>query len=129
MYGSFTRCNAGVTSGKAGIQGKRPRFWMAQATKNRKGKKRESSASAKTKSAASTAKKGVRKASNDVATPIDAAANAALAGKAAVAAARATGKAASLAASRARMPLIAGGSAAAGLVGGLAVIRRRRNRK
>lgn len=100
---------------------------MAQAAKNPRGKKREPSASAKAKSAASTVKKGARKASKDVAAPIDAAANAALAGKAAVAGTRAAGKVVSLAASRARVPLIAGGSAAAGLVGGLTVIRRRRN--
>lgn len=102
---------------------------MAQATKTPKSKKRESGASAKPKSAASTAKKGVRKASKDVASPVDAAANAALSGKAAVAGTWAAGKAVSLAASRARVPLIAGGSAAAGLTGGLAVIHRRRNRK
>ena len=68
----------------------------------------------------------MRKASKDAATPIDAAANAALAGKAAVAGTRAAGKAVSLAVSRARVPLIAGGSAAAGLLGGLAVIHRRK---
>jgi hypothetical protein len=100
---------------------------MAQATKTPKIKKREPGASARTKSAASTAKKGVR--SKDVASPVDAAANAALAGKAAVAGIRAAGKAVSLAASRARVPLITGGSAAAGLAGGLAVINRRRNGK
>ena len=75
------------------------------------------------------AKKGVQRAAKDVAAPIDAAANAVLAGKAAVAGTRAAGKAVSLAVSRARVPLIAGGSATAGLVGGLAVIHRRRNGK
>lgn len=64
-----------------------------------------------------------------LAAPTDAAANAALAGKAAVAGTRAAGKAASLAFSRAKLPLIAGGSAAAGLAGGLAVIHRRRSGK
>jgi hypothetical protein len=58
---------------------------------------------------------------------LDAVANAALAGKAAVAGTRAAVKAASLASSRAKVPLIAGASAAAGLVGGLVVIRRHRN--
>lgn len=57
------------------------------------------------------------------------AADAVLAGKAAMAGTRAAGKAVSLAAGRAKMPLIAGGSAAAGLLGGLAVIRGRRNRR
>ena len=65
--------------------------------------------------------------SKDVAAPIDAAANAALAGKAAVAGTRAAGKAVTSAASRAKMPLIAAGSAAVGLAGGLAGIHRRRS--
>lgn len=104
---------------------------MAQATQNpkAKGKKRKPSVSAKTKSAASTAKRGARKASRDAAAPVDAAANAALAGKAAVAGTQAAAKAVSLAFSRAKVPLVAGGSAAAGLVGGLAVIHRRRGGK
>jgi len=89
---------------------------MAQATKTKK-------------PAGSRAKQGPRKASKDVATPIDATANAALAGKAAVAGTRAAGRALSLAASRAKAPLIVGGSAAAGLAGGLAVIHRRKGRK
>jgi hypothetical protein len=72
---------------------------------------------------------GARKATKDVAAPLDAAANAALAGQAALAGTRAAGKAASLALSRAKLPLIAGGSAAAGLLGGLAVIHRGRNGK
>lgn len=58
--------------------------------------------------------------------PVDAAANAALAGRAALAGTQAAGKAVSLAAARARVPLVAGGGLAAGVVGGLAVIRRRR---
>jgi len=58
---------------------------------------------------------------------VGAAANAALAGKAAAAGTRAAGKALSLSISRARVPLVAGGAAAAGLAGGLAVIRRREN--
>jgi hypothetical protein len=58
------------------------------------------------------------------AAPVGAAANAALAGKAAAAGTRAAGKAVSSAVSRAKVPVIAGGAAAAGLVGGLAVIRR-----
>lgn len=66
------------------------------------------------------------KAPKDVPSSVDAGANAALAGKAAVAGTLAAGKAASLAFSRARLPLIAGGSATAGLLGGLAVIHRRR---
>lgn len=82
---------------------------MAQATKSRKPE--------------------IKKVAADAAAPIDAAANAALAGKAALAGTRAAGKAVTLAASRARMPLIAGGSAAAGLAGGLAVIHRRRDGK
>jgi hypothetical protein len=58
---------------------------------------------------------------------LDAAANTVMAGKAAVAGTRAAVKAVSLASSRAKVPLIAGASAAAGLAGGLAVIRRRRS--
>jgi hypothetical protein len=58
--------------------------------------------------------------------PVDAAANAALAGRAALAGTQAAGKAVSLAAARVRVPLAAGGGLAAGVVGGLAVIRRRR---
>jgi len=57
--------------------------------------------------------------------PVDAAANAALAGRAALAGTQAAGKAVSLAAARVRVPLAAGSGLAAGVVGGLAVIRRR----
>jgi hypothetical protein len=101
---------------------------MAQATNTPKAKKR---AAGKSKPAGSTAKKGVQRAAKDVAAPVDAAANAALAAKAAIAGTRAAGKAVSLVSSdaRTRTPLIAGGSAAAGLFGGLAVIHRRRNGK
>lgn len=76
--------------------------------------------------ATKTPKANAPNASKDVEAPVDAAANAALAGKAAVAGARAAGKAVSMVASRAKVPLIAGGSAAVGLVGGLAVIHSRR---
>lgn len=65
----------------------------------------------------------------DLAAPVDAAANAALAGKAAIAGTRAATRAASLALSRTKVPLVVGGSAAAGLAGGLAVIHRRNDRK
>lgn len=58
----------------------------------------------------------------------DATANAALAGQAALAGTRAAGKAVSLAAARARVPLVAAGGLTAGVVGGLAVVRRRRER-
>lgn len=64
---------------------------------------------------------------------LDAGTNAALAGKEALAAGkevlagtRAAGKAVSAATSRARLPLIAGGSLIAGLSGGLAVIKHHR---
>jgi hypothetical protein len=59
--------------------------------------------------------------------PTGPAGNAALAGVAALAGTRAAGKAISVAASRSKMPLIAGASAGAGLLGGLAVIHRLRN--
>lgn len=99
---------------------------MAQATKTPKAKKRPAG---KSKPGGSTAKKGVQRAAKDAATPVDAAANAALAGKAAVAGTRAAGRAVSLAVSDVRVPLIAAGSAAAGLIGGLAVIHGRRDGK
>ena len=54
-----------------------------------------------------------------------AAANAAMAGKSAAAGTRAAGKAARIAVSEAKVPLITGGAALAGLAGGLAVLRRR----
>lgn len=79
--------------------------------------------------ATKTPKAKARKASKKVAAPVDAAGNAAMAGKAAVAGTRAAGKAVSMTVSRAKVPLIAGGSAAAGLLGGLAVIRRRKHGK
>jgi len=59
---------------------------------------------------------------------VGAAENAALAGEAAAAGTRAAGKAVSSLVSRARVPLIAGGAAAAGLAGGLVVINRQRKR-
>jgi hypothetical protein len=55
---------------------------------------------------------------------VGAAANAVAAREAAAAGARAAGKAVSGAAAKAKMPLIAGGAALAGLAGGLAVMRR-----
>jgi hypothetical protein len=58
--------------------------------------------------------------------PVGAAANAALASKAALDGTRAAGKALSLLVSRARLPVLAGSAAAAGLAGGLAVLNRRR---
>jgi hypothetical protein len=63
-----------------------------------------------------------------VTAPLDATANAALAGEAALAGARAAGQAVSLAVARAGVPLAAGGGLAAGVAGGLAVLRRRRRR-
>ena len=56
--------------------------------------------------------------------PVGAAANAVAAREAAAAGARAAGKAVSGATAKAKMPLIAGGAALAGLAGGLAVMRR-----
>lgn len=71
----------------------------------------------------------VKEASEDIVANADAAANAALAAKAALAGTRAAAQAASLTVSRAKTPLVVGGSAAAGLAGGLAVIHRRRSGK
>lgn len=56
-----------------------------------------------------------------------AAANVAAAQKAAAAGTRAAGKALSSATSRAKTPLIAGGAAAVGLVGGMALFKRARS--
>jgi hypothetical protein len=58
---------------------------------------------------------------------LDAGASAVMAGKEVLAGTRAAGKALSSAASGARLPLIAGGSLVAGLSGGLAIIKHRRN--
>jgi hypothetical protein len=57
--------------------------------------------------------------------PNGAGANAALAGKAALEGTRAAGKAVGVATSKAKVPLVAGGGLAAGLAGGLALVRRR----
>jgi hypothetical protein len=54
--------------------------------------------------------------------------NAVLAGTSALAGTRAAAKAVSLGVSRAKMPLIAGGSAVAGLLGTFAVLRHRNGR-
>jgi hypothetical protein len=105
---------------------------------NAKGKKanakgRAGSGKRSTKSKASTRRKSdqptavARRGAQDVAeeAPASVTANLALAGKAATSGTRAAGTAISLAASRARVPLIAGSAAVAGMAGGLAVLRRR----
>src|SRR5436190_1138428 len=96
---------------------------MAEATKKRQSPRKSSGRPASTKSARAGA---VSKAdANRARPPAGPAANAALAGKGAAAGTKAAGKAISGALYRARAPLIGGGAAAAGFVGGLAVLRRR----
>jgi hypothetical protein len=97
----------------------------ASSAKKGSAKKSAAKKSAAKKTAAKTAKKAAKKAPS----PVDAAANAALASKAAAEGTRAAGKAVSLAVSRAKVPLITGASAAAGLAGGIAVINRRKGKK
>jgi hypothetical protein len=58
-----------------------------------------------------------------------ASANAALAGRAALAGTKAAGRAVASAADRAGTPLIVGGAAAAGVIGGLAIDRARHNKR
>ncbi|MGN6662966.1 MAG: hypothetical protein ACTHK6_01980 [Solirubrobacterales bacterium] len=83
-----------------------------------KAKARTNSGQAKAKGKGAAEEKG---------TSPGAGASAAMAGKEALAGTRAAGKALSVAASSARLPLIAGGSLVAGLSGGLAVLKHRRN--
>jgi hypothetical protein len=61
--------------------------------------------------------------------PAGAAANALAARQAAVAGTRAAGKAISTGIARAKVPLVAGGAAAAGFAGGLALIRRQGSKR
>src|SRR4051812_7997594 len=100
---------------------------MATKTKQAKkasGKKR---AAKKTSAKGSKAKDSVAGGVTKGAASLDAGAHVALAGKEALAGTRAAGKAISATTSTARLPLIAGGSLLAGLSGGMAVIKRRRN--
>jgi hypothetical protein len=118
---------------------------MAKATKEKKTasasrSKRGSSASkasadgAKEASASKNAKKPevpVEKGAVDkgMPEPADAATNAAFAGQAAMAGTQAAGKALTLAVEQAKGPLVAAGGLAAGVVGGLALVNRRRGRR
>jgi hypothetical protein len=115
---------------------------MAKATKEKKtaSSKRGSSASkasangAKEASAAKNAKKPeapVEKGAVEegMPAPADAAANAAFAGQAAMAGTQAAGKALTMAVEQAKGPLVAAGGLAAGVVGGLALVNRRRGRR
>ena len=88
---------------------------MAKATKA-KASKAKKAKSSKAKAKAPAVEKPA---------PVDAAANAALASQAALAGTRAAGKAVTLAAGQVKGPLAAAGGLAAGVLGGLAVIRRR----
>jgi hypothetical protein len=65
----------------------------------------------------------------EVPAPADAAANAAFAGQAAMAGTKAAGRAMTLAAAQAKGPLAAAGGLTAGIVGGLALVNRRRRRR
>ena len=105
---------------------------MAKSSKTARRQKSspKSSAKAKVKSsgkARSSSRRRAKGAGSRAKAPQGAAANAVLAGKSAAAGTRAGGMAIKLAASKARVPLIMGGAAVAGLAGGLAVLKKRKN--
>jgi hypothetical protein len=82
----------------------------------------------KSASAKATKANGAKAVGTAKGAPIGPAANAALAGQAALAGTKAAGQAVGLAASKAKVPIVAGGGMIVGVAGGLAVLRRRNGR-